>query len=202
MRAPKCKLCGSQHWGVCSVGKSPPRQAMAVAAPVAETKRNAETERTATPETPRAVRPFKDGKGYSPKTAMYSHNCLWCGAGFRGSMDKSYCSDSCRLNAWRAKKRGEGVASQPAVYSWGRRRFAVLSRDGFRCVYCGRGHAEQVVLHVDHVIPRSGGGSDDVNNLVAACQECNLSKGAIPLAPAGHRSGDVAVFLGLMSAPA
>lgn len=54
-------------------------------------------------------------------------------------------------------------------------RFAVLRRDGFRCVYCGATAAEKK-LHVDHVYPRSHGGSDDMENLVASCDECNIGK--------------------------
>jgi 5-methylcytosine-specific restriction endonuclease McrA len=54
-------------------------------------------------------------------------------------------------------------------------RFAVLSRDGFRCVYCGAS-ARETELHVDHVHPKSLGGNDEMENLVAACQSCNLGK--------------------------
>jgi 5-methylcytosine-specific restriction endonuclease McrA len=55
-------------------------------------------------------------------------------------------------------------------------KFEVLQRDGFCCVYCGR-KAPDVQLHVDHVVPVSGGGSNDLKNLVAACAECNVGKG-------------------------
>jgi 5-methylcytosine-specific restriction endonuclease McrA len=54
-------------------------------------------------------------------------------------------------------------------------RFAVLRRDGFRCVYCGADASEKK-LHIDHVMPKSLGGSDDIENLVASCDECNLGK--------------------------
>jgi hypothetical protein len=57
-------------------------------------------------------------------------------------------------------------------------RFGVLQRDGFRCKYCGRlGTEPGVVLHVDHVVPIAAGGSSAEDNLVTACQECNLGKG-------------------------
>ena len=55
-------------------------------------------------------------------------------------------------------------------------RWAVLERDGFACVYCGR-RPPEIVLHVDHMLPRSKGGADSFDNLVAACQDCNLGKG-------------------------
>lgn len=56
-----------------------------------------------------------------------------------------------------------------------RTRFEVLRRDGHRCRYCRR---EDLPLTVDHVIPRSLGGSDGPENLVAACRDCNLGKAA------------------------
>lgn len=56
-----------------------------------------------------------------------------------------------------------------------RLRFSVLSRDGHRCVYCGRG-ASQVELQVDHVVPVAKGGKCEPENLVAACVDCNAGK--------------------------
>lgn len=54
-------------------------------------------------------------------------------------------------------------------------RFEILKRDGFACHYCGR-RAPTVVLHVDHLIPRNAGGTDDPDNLIASCSTCNLGK--------------------------
>lgn len=56
-----------------------------------------------------------------------------------------------------------------------RRRFEALKRDGFACQYCGR-RAPNVVLHVDHIVPVSAGGSDDLDNFICACMTCNLGK--------------------------
>lgn len=55
-------------------------------------------------------------------------------------------------------------------------RFDVLQRDKFCCVYCGR-KSPDVQLHVDHVVPAAHGGSNEMNNLVSACSECNWGKG-------------------------
>lgn len=54
-------------------------------------------------------------------------------------------------------------------------RFEVFKRDSFTCVYCGRS-APDVVLHVDHIVPVSKGGTDDLTNLVTSCADCNLGK--------------------------
>ncbi len=56
-----------------------------------------------------------------------------------------------------------------------RLRFEVFKRDSFTCQYCGKA-APQVVLHVDHIEPRSKGGQDKITNLVTSCVDCNLGK--------------------------
>lgn len=55
-------------------------------------------------------------------------------------------------------------------------RFTILERDNFTCQYCGRTPQDGVKLHIDHIIPKSKGGSDKKDNLITACEECNLSK--------------------------
>jgi 5-methylcytosine-specific restriction endonuclease McrA len=57
-------------------------------------------------------------------------------------------------------------------------RFRVLQRDGFRCQYCGRGAREGATLHLDHVVPYSAGGETTEDNLLTACEQCNLGKSA------------------------
>ncbi|WP_354699753.1 HNH endonuclease [Paraconexibacter sp. AEG42_29] len=52
-------------------------------------------------------------------------------------------------------------------------RRAVFARDDWTCQYCG----SRSGLTVDHVIPRSKGGSSDWNNIVACCAPCNRRKG-------------------------
>ncbi len=55
-------------------------------------------------------------------------------------------------------------------------RFKVFHRDGFKCMYCGRSPSEGAYLEADHVVPRSKGGSNTLDNLTTACQECNRGK--------------------------
>ena len=57
-------------------------------------------------------------------------------------------------------------------------RFEVFKRDGFQCVYCGAHPSETVLLEVDHVHPVAEGGTNDIENLVTACCDCNRGKGA------------------------
>ncbi len=50
-----------------------------------------------------------------------------------------------------------------------------MARDNFRCVYCGS-TAEAKELHIDHLYPKALGGTDDEDNLVTACIDCNIGK--------------------------
>ena len=61
-------------------------------------------------------------------------------------------------------------------------RRGVLRRDEFRCAYCGRSAST-----IDHVIPRSRGGADTWENLVACCRRCNSKKGDKSLNQTGMR---------------
>lgn len=54
-------------------------------------------------------------------------------------------------------------------------RFQVLQESNYTCAYCG-GRAPDVVLEVDHIVPRSRGGTNDRSNLVSACFSCNRGK--------------------------
>jgi hypothetical protein len=56
-------------------------------------------------------------------------------------------------------------------------RFKVFSRDGFTCQYCGKTPPE-AILEADHIMPRSKGGQDNIENLVTACRDCNCGKSA------------------------
>ena len=59
------------------------------------------------------------------------------------------------------------------------RRARVRERGGDRCEYCQLRQEDSplAVLHVEHVVPRIHGGSDDLDNLALACIDCNLHKG-------------------------
>ncbi|MFA5323366.1 MAG: HNH endonuclease [Smithella sp.] len=55
-------------------------------------------------------------------------------------------------------------------------RATILEKNNFKCVWCGRG-SDEVILQVDHIIPRSMGGLTEERNLQTLCTECNQGKG-------------------------
>ena len=77
-------------------------------------------------------------------------------------------------------KRGDRIWQHRASesgYVSGSTRYNVLKRAKYRCELCGA-HETQVALHVDHIMPRSKGGPDDLSNFQALCQTCNTNKRA------------------------
>ena len=55
-------------------------------------------------------------------------------------------------------------------------RYNIYARDKCTCQYCGR-KLPRYELNLDHVIPRSRGGTSTWENVVCSCQECNRHKG-------------------------
>ncbi len=55
-------------------------------------------------------------------------------------------------------------------------RFNIYSRDENTCQYCGK-RFHRADLNLDHVVPRSRGGSTSWENVVCSCVPCNLRKG-------------------------
>lgn len=50
----------------------------------------------------------------------------------------------------------------------------LLAKWGRKCAYCGN---KDIRLEIEHIIPKSRGGSNRVSNLTIACKKCNLKKG-------------------------
>jgi 5-methylcytosine-specific restriction endonuclease McrA len=55
-------------------------------------------------------------------------------------------------------------------------RYNIFARDKNTCQYCGRRFARSE-LNLDHVIPRSQGGTSTWENVVCSCHLCNRQKG-------------------------
>lgn len=59
----------------------------------------------------------------------------------------------------------------------------LLEKFGHKCAYCGKEH---VPLEVEHIIPKSRGGSNRISNLTIACRDCNQEKGTLTASEYGH----------------
>src|SRR5262245_26814566 len=59
-------------------------------------------------------------------------------------------------------------------YEYQAKRRRILARDGYVCHLCGQHRADSV----DHLVPRSRGGTNEDSNLAAAHLSCNSARGA------------------------
>lgn len=64
--------------------------------------------------------------------------------------------------------KGNRTLSHPSL------RESIFSRDGFKCLKCDTKWG----LTLDHIIPKSMGGTNNFNNLQTLCSQCNSNKGA------------------------
>jgi len=59
----------------------------------------------------------------------------------------------------------------------------LLEKFNRKCVYCGK---ENVPLEVEHIIPKTRGGSNRISNLTISCHDCNITKGTQTAEEFGH----------------
>jgi len=100
--------------------------------------------------------------------------CGVCGAEYHPNVsNQKYCSPECTQ-----RRLDENYAANQQ-----RGRFIVFHRDEFSCIYCGRSPVtdKNVVLHLEHVVPRYRGGENRLSNLATSCARCNVEKGHEPL---------------------
>ncbi len=64
---------------------------------------------------------------------------------------------------------------------------AILKRDGYKCVICGRGRKEGVELHVDHIKPRYLGGKSIIENGQTLCAQHNFIKKTLKQTETGKK---------------
>ena len=68
------------------------------------------------------------------------------------------------------ERAGKKIKVMPGI------RWQVFQRDSWRCVACGRSADDGIILHVDHILPRSKGGRDEISNYQTLCFDCNIGK--------------------------
>ena len=83
----------------------------------------------------------------------------------------------CNGDAHNARKKRESLSKRLGATAK-----AISTRDGHRCVYCQRTAQESGShLHLDHLKPKSRGGTDAPGNLVLSCRRCNSARQSLPL---------------------
>ena len=55
-------------------------------------------------------------------------------------------------------------------------RWQIFERDDFKCVACGKSANDGAILHIDHIIPKSKGGKNTIDNYQTLCHLCNIGK--------------------------
>lgn len=88
--------------------------------------------------------------------------------------DEALASPSLSLKAPAVVRLTKGTVHQKQTVRFSR--INVMTRDGFRCQYCG---AKKLMreLNYDHVVPRVRGGKTVWENIVTSCYTCNDKKG-------------------------
>ena len=70
-------------------------------------------------------------------------------------------------------------------------KYRLYQEQGRKCRWCrttmswsgnNRGNCRPTYVTLDHIVPRSAGGTDSVKNLVAACYQCNSKRASAPVA--------------------
>jgi len=64
---------------------------------------------------------------------------------------------------------------------------AILKRDGYKCIICGRGKKDGVELHVDHIKPRYLGGESTIENGQTLCAQHNFIKKTLKQTKTGKK---------------
>lgn len=75
-----------------------------------------------------------------------------------------------------ARPRDERVSSAKRGYdrAWRERRLRILERDHYLCQLCGTPTGKSG--HVDHIVSKRKGGTDDDSNLQTTCHRCHSRK--------------------------
>ena len=132
-------------------------------------------------EWPLSKKPYIAEKCYDNKLRL--PRCFGCVEVIRSLVDVILFDLQLKCQNNEAKK-GESITDSNPMRHPNRKRqmsnklrFMILERDKFTCTYCGRNPKDdRVKLHVDHIHPKSKGGTDDESNLTTACSDCNHGK--------------------------
>lgn len=120
-------------------------------------------------------------KLHKPQTS-FSYICIkvYDSPQGRNHYEYSECFDSDTIALWLLSVEDKMALEKSAIHQRSLMtpslRYNIMKRDGFRCVLCGRKASDDVILHVDHILPVTKGGQTVPSNLRTLCSVCNLGK--------------------------
>lgn len=92
---------------------------------------------------------------------------------------QGYCDDhASQRSNWNKRENGAGNSTTARGYGhkWRHLRTIVLKRDGFQCQLCKQAGALTAASHVDHIVSKAQGGTDELANLQSLCVPCHETK--------------------------
>lgn len=121
---------------------------------------------------------IKENKKRYPRFENFGEMLYWSYANLQMlcaaiNMGKTKYDRSCymvRAKAFKAYKEGRWN-----IHDLFENNIAKLKSDCV-CWYCGEVFDDKSKLTIDHVFPRSKGGTNDMNNIIMVCKHCNSSK--------------------------
>ena len=99
--------------------------------------------------------------------------CMRCGKSLiHKRIDALYCSKTCKSIEHNFKARGVKEMRRPTTA----RRRLIIERDKQICYLCKQ-FVEYNMIDIDHLVPRTRGGSSAEHNLSVTCRNCNRGRG-------------------------
>lgn len=117
----------------------------------------------------------RKARGEHTHPGKVENTCRTCGKQFKTKAVRSYCSRACYRAAI-------GTAPDHDWYISRGWRLFIYDRDGWRCQLCGEpvdmtaDPIAPTAPTLDHIVPRSRGGTDDPTNLRLAHRGCNARR--------------------------
>ncbi len=92
---------------------------------------------------------------------------------------QGYCDNHASLRSnWNKREKGASNTTTARGYGhkWRQIRTTVLKRDEYLCMLCKQAGVIAAAKHVDHIVSKSQGGTDDPANLQSLCVPCHETK--------------------------
>lgn len=98
----------------------------------------------------------------------------------RSPSEKGYCDTHAKLRSGWGKREDRPGSTTSRGYgsAWVKLRARVMKRDGYLCQACAKAGRVTEATEVDHIVPKSRGGTDAGTNLQALCVPCHATKTA------------------------